>query len=117
MLFELAKIQKTLLFIAIGHQFFQFLDCYVSAWLKNSGIRCRRFMRENGSLPGLDCALIYYLLFNNGEAMVNIDDVTSLIDMLLGLSNPTYSIQNSDYNNDGSVDISDVTDLIDALLQ
>lgn len=30
--------------------------------------------------------------------MVNIDDVTSLIDMLLGLSNPTYSIQNSDYN-------------------
>ena len=55
-------------------------------------------MRENGSLPGLDCALIYYLRFNNGEAMVNIDDVTSLIDMLLGLSNPTYSIQNSDYN-------------------
>lgn len=73
-------------------------------------------MRENGSLSGLDCALIYYLRFNNGEAMVNIDDVTSLIDMLLGLSNPTYSIQNSDYNNDGSVGISDVTDLIDALL-
>ena len=50
----------------------------------------------------------------NGDGSVNISDVTTLIDLLLGggaISNPS-----ADCNQDGSVNISDVTTLIDYLL-
>ncbi|MBR3728312.1 MAG: dockerin type I repeat-containing protein, partial [Muribaculaceae bacterium] len=50
----------------------------------------------------------------NGDGSVNISDVTTLIDLLLGggtISNPA-----ADCNQDSSVNISDVTALIDYLL-
>ena len=50
----------------------------------------------------------------NGDGSVNISDVTTLIDLLLGggtISNPA-----ADCNQDGSINISDVTALIDYLL-
>ena len=50
----------------------------------------------------------------NGDGSVNISDVTTLIDLLLGggsISNPA-----ADCNQDSSVNISDVTSLIDYLL-
>ena len=50
----------------------------------------------------------------NGDGSVNISDVTTLIDLLLGGS--TISNPAADCNQDGSVNISDVTALIDYLL-
>ncbi|MBQ6079166.1 MAG: SUMF1/EgtB/PvdO family nonheme iron enzyme [Muribaculaceae bacterium] len=51
----------------------------------------------------------------NGDGNVNIADVTSLIDVLLGGASQTTS-SCADVNLDGSVNIADVTDLIDYLL-
>jgi len=53
----------------------------------------------------------------NNDAALNINDVTTLIDVLLGAGNTFYSADNADCNNDGAIDISDVTALLDALLQ
>ena len=49
----------------------------------------------------------------DGDGLVNISDVTVLIDMLLGGTTPPSS---ADVDGDGSVNISDVTTLIDMLL-
>ena len=49
----------------------------------------------------------------NGDGSVNISDVTTLIDMLLGNGSTSPA---ADVNGDGSVSISDVTTLIDMLL-
>ena len=64
-------------------------------------------------------------LFENGHAfelgdvnhdnVVDINDVTDLIDNLLGLNSSACSIC-ADFNQDGVIDINDVTDLIDHLL-
>ncbi len=51
----------------------------------------------------------------NGDGVVNIDDVTALIDYLLD-SSVVIDIQGADVNVDGSVNIDDVTGLIDLLL-
>ena len=51
----------------------------------------------------------------NGDGHVNIADVTSLIDYLLG-SNTGADINAADVNEDGNVNIADVTSLIDYLL-
>lgn len=51
----------------------------------------------------------------NGDQMVNISDVTTLIDNLLG-GNGDVDFHNADVNRDGVVNISDVTLLIDYLL-
>ncbi len=49
----------------------------------------------------------------DGDGAIAIDDVTSLIDLLLnGGELPAYV----DVDGDGTVDISDVTELIDMLL-
>ena len=50
----------------------------------------------------------------NGDGNVDINDVTALIDLLLG--GGTISNTAADCNQDGSVNISDVTALIDRLL-
>ncbi|MBR5674064.1 MAG: hypothetical protein IKW97_06650 [Muribaculaceae bacterium] len=49
----------------------------------------------------------------NGDGSVNISDVTTLIDLLLGNGSTSEA---ADVNGDGSVNISDVTALIDLLL-
>jgi hypothetical protein len=51
----------------------------------------------------------------NGDGNVTIDDVTELIDYLLG-SNSSINVANADANQDGNVSIDDVTALIDYLL-
>ena len=51
----------------------------------------------------------------NNDGMVNIADVTSLIDYLLG-SGSNINLKNADVNQDGSINIADVTALIDMLL-
>ena len=50
----------------------------------------------------------------NGDEIINIADVTDLIDLLLGDSSTAGP--EADYNQDGSMNIADVTDLIDNLL-
>ena len=50
----------------------------------------------------------------NGDGKVSINDVTALIDLLLG--GVTVSNDAADFNEDGNVSISDVTTLIDFLL-
>lgn len=53
----------------------------------------------------------------NGDGMVNISDVTSLINYLLAGCQTSFHIANADMNNDGSITINDVTALINHLLQ
>jgi len=52
----------------------------------------------------------------NGDGIVNISDVTTLIDYLLSDNSPGIQLENADLNIDGNVNISDVTVLIDNLL-
>ncbi len=52
----------------------------------------------------------------NSDGFVNISDVTSLIDYLLGGEDSSVTIKNADVNDDGNINISDVTSLIDTLL-
>ena len=62
-------------------------------------------------VPSVD----YYMTGDvNYNGIVNIDDVISLIDMLL---NDDYLIGTGDVNKDGKISIQDVTDLIDMLLK
>lgn len=51
----------------------------------------------------------------NGDCLVNIADVTSLIDYLLSANNSIY-IENADVDDSGEINIGDVTYLIDFLL-
>ena len=51
----------------------------------------------------------------NNDGAVNIADVTTLIDYLLG-SNVEINLRNADCNSDGGINIADVTTLIDSLL-
>lgn len=52
----------------------------------------------------------------DGDGIVNIADVTYLIDYLLAGCQSSFHSQNADIDDNGKVDISDVTDLIDYLL-
>ena len=50
----------------------------------------------------------------NGDGVVNVSDVTALINKILGTS--TYSDATCDINADGVVNVSDVTALINIIL-
>ena len=52
----------------------------------------------------------------NGDEVVNIADVTTLIDYLLGNTPEAFDEQAADVNGDGVINIADVTALIDMLL-
>ncbi len=52
----------------------------------------------------------------NNDGVANINDVTDLIDYLLGLNTGDINATAADCNTDGAVDINDVTSLIDMLL-
>ena len=52
----------------------------------------------------------------NSDGSVNISDVTTLIDYLLGSVPEPFDVVAADVNGDGSINISDVTALIDLLL-
>jgi len=52
----------------------------------------------------------------NSDGFVNISDVTSLIDYILGGDEASVTMKNADVNGDGRINISDVTSLIDTLL-
>ena len=52
----------------------------------------------------------------NGDWCVDINDVTALIDLLLGVDTTNIGSPGADVNADGEVDINDVTHLIDMLL-
>ena len=53
----------------------------------------------------------------NGDSVVNIADVTDLIDYLLSGSTAVINLDTADVNGDSVVNIADVTDLIDYLLK
>jgi endonuclease I len=52
----------------------------------------------------------------NGDGEVNISDVTTLIDYLLGREGEGFDRETADLNHDDEINISDVTELIDLLL-
>jgi len=53
----------------------------------------------------------------NMDGRISIDDVTDLIDILLGSVLTVYDMNAADVDRDGRITISDVTDLIDMLLR
>ena len=53
----------------------------------------------------------------NNDGKVNIEDVTDLIDYLLGNNSIQINTTNADVDGDGVINITDVTDLTDSLLQ
>ena len=52
----------------------------------------------------------------NGDGIVNIADVTALIDYMLGRAAETFNEDAADVNFDGEINIADVTEIIDILL-
>ena len=52
----------------------------------------------------------------DGDGMVNIGDVTALIDYLLGGDDSEIYLDNADVKSDDKINIGDVTALIDLLL-
>lgn len=52
----------------------------------------------------------------NGDGLINVSDVTTLIHYILGLDTPDVIIEASDLNNDGFINVSDVTTLIPLIL-
>jgi hypothetical protein len=52
----------------------------------------------------------------NGDGQLDVDDVTVIIDRILGNDTLECVDANADYNNDSRIDINDITDLIKALL-
>jgi len=52
----------------------------------------------------------------NGDGEVNISDVTSLVDIILGGDNADYNTDVADVDGDGEIGISDVTTLVDMIL-
>ena len=52
----------------------------------------------------------------NNNGMLDIQDITMLIDHLLGLSNENFNELNADVDIDGIIDVSDLTALVDLLL-
>ena len=50
----------------------------------------------------------------NGDGKVNVSDVTTLINMILGTA--TINKERADINGDGKVNVSDVTALIDIIM-
>jgi len=63
------------------------------------------------------CEVIVYTEYGdlNCDGYVDINDVTAMIDQVLG-NNPPISLENADLNFDGGIDIVDITELIDVLL-
>ena len=52
----------------------------------------------------------------DGDGIITVKDVTTLIDYLLGITPELYNDMNADINNDGDITIRDTTALIDLLL-
>ena len=50
----------------------------------------------------------------NGDKIVNVSDVTALVNMILGVT--TMNTESADVNGDGKVNVSDVTALINIIL-
>lgn len=52
----------------------------------------------------------------NGDGVVNITDITLMVNHILGQTLPVFLKQNADINNDKSINISDVTSLVNIIL-
>ena len=50
----------------------------------------------------------------NGDGTVNVTDVTTIIDFILG--GESIDFETADFNEDGSVNISDVSEIIDYII-
>jgi len=53
----------------------------------------------------------------NGDGVVDITDVTAIIDYVLGSGSEPFIFANADINGDGTIDVTDVTMVIDIILQ
>ena len=72
---------------------------------------------DGQAVPDVCMVTVYTELGDvNCDGFVNIADVTSLIDLLLGGDAGSYNAENADTNKDDTVNIADVTALIDYLL-
>ena len=53
----------------------------------------------------------------NADGEVNIADVNTIIDIILGVEYDEYTMERADVNSDGEVNIADVNALIDIILK
>ena len=72
----------------------------------------------DGSAKPATCLVTVYTEMGdaNGDGFIDIDDVTSLIERVLGNDVPTFKDKNGDMNGDGILDIDDITALINTIL-
>ena len=85
----------------------------------NVGTATITAMTTDGSNLSASCVVIVYTEMNgdvDGSGLVNISDVTALIDYLLNGDASAIVLSNADSDGNGAVNISDVTALIDYLL-
>ena len=88
-------------------------------------IRLSAMHNDNGSekIIGFDNVRLTYLGFDKGNGDVNNDgkvdiiDVTTTIDHILGEAPDQFSAKAADLNGDGKIDITDLTTIIDIILQ
>lgn len=52
----------------------------------------------------------------NGDRGINVTDVTSLVNLILGNANSNIIIANADVNSDGGINVTDVTSLVNLIL-
>ncbi|MBR6980850.1 MAG: leucine-rich repeat protein [Prevotella sp.] len=52
----------------------------------------------------------------NGDRGINVTDVTSLVNHILGTASSNFIIDNADVNNDGGINVTDVTSLVNIIL-
>ena len=81
-----------------------------SATIPLADVQEMYFSNEGGTTPAAMRGDV------NGDGLVSIDDVTALIDYLLGGDATGINLDGADCNQDGGVNIDDVTTLIDHLL-
>ena len=92
--------------------------CYVNIWAV-------AIANVDGAIPGMT-SVEYFVEIPareptihgdvNGNGVVDIADITSLIDYLLNGTTAGISLEAADFDNDGNITISDVTSIIDFIL-
>ena len=53
----------------------------------------------------------------NEDGLINISDITAIINYILQKETGKFNVSNADFNDDGLINMTDVTDIINLILQ